>query len=394
MQDKSKAVVFIGCGYPMGGVLFLAHMGVEIYRKQENLDADFFFAAIKGESQFGFWRIVHEMIPASRIVAASTFDEVSRMIVALARRYSKVVVHTAGGWGQTKQIIAAKWRHRRDESRRIVLVGTTHSYRNDSWLRIPMSIFQYMMYRLFYRMVVFQCDYAVNRFVGGRRLIQDKRACVIPLGCETFDSFSLAAPQGGICPRVQKALSDSSVFKFVYLAEFRPGKNHRWLVTSLAPVLKSHPSSMLLLCGTGNRKMVENVVKCIHLNGVTSQVIMAGFVNRTAIPYVLSHCDCAIVPSGSETFGHNFLEPMFAKIPVLGTAVGVGVEIIQNHRTGFTISLNKVKEFRYRASFMIENREVVRKMGENAFMMVSDKYSHANVAARHVELYNQLLKEG
>ena len=107
MQEHSNAVVFIGCGFPMGGVLFLAHLGVAIAEQGRAMDADVYFAAIDQEGQAGFWEIAEKGISSERIIRAASFASLAEKIVALAHGYSKVLVHTAGGWGQTKRFVQA-----------------------------------------------------------------------------------------------------------------------------------------------------------------------------------------------------------------------------------------------------------------------------------------------
>lgn len=388
---SSKAIVFVGCGYPMGGVLFLAHMGVAIARMAKG--ADFYFAAIDRATQDGYWDVVRKDIPENQILHAPAFDELAKMTVMLAEKYAKVLVHTAGGWGQTKFVCLAKRMLPAEISRRIVLVGTTHSYRNDSRWRIPMSLLQYWMYRAYYRAVVFQCQYAAKRFCGGRRLIRCGRGEIIPLGCEEFSDAALRAPLRGLSHAVKDVLEDSSLFKFVYLAAFRPGKMHVWLISSIAKALKANPHVRLILCGTGPRSMIEEIESCIAENEISSQVLCAGLIARADIPSVLGHCSCAVVASRSETFGHNYLEPMFAGLPVIGTPVGVGAEIIKNGETGYLFSHGDEKSFQAAVERVIRHPKLAAEMGKNARRLVTHGYRHEDVAIRHVDLYQRILAE-
>ena len=394
MQETSNAVVFIGCGYPMGGVLFLAHMGVAIFKALIGEPIDLYFAAIDEESQSGFWGAVRNVFPESRIIRSNGFAGLADRIVAVANGYQRVIVHTAGGWGQTKRIRSSLMRVSRDIRNRISLVGTTHSYRNDSWLRVPMSLFQCCLYRLYYRAAIFQCSYAVDRFCGGRRLLKDGRGVIIPLGCEDFGHQESAVINEPLPGELKSVLDNPQLFKFIYLAAFRPGKNHTWLVTAMSEVLKTHQNARLILCGTGSVAIMSSVKQLISMRAVGTQVLMPGQVERSSIPCILSKCDCAVVTSSSETFGHSFLEPMFAGLPVLGTAVGVGCDIIKDGRTGKIISLKDVVGFQQAAAKMIENREQTAKMGEWAHQLVVNSYSHEAVARQHVKLYKQILSEG
>lgn len=395
MHEKSDAVIFVGCGYPMGGVLFMAHMGCAIYKASYGRAFDYYFASISEEAQKGYWELVHSQMDDSVIIEAGTFSELTVRIAELARRYNRVIIHTGGGYGQTKHFIRMRHRVGKTLARRIFFVGTTHSYRHDSILRIPMSAFQYVLYRLYYRMIVFQCQYAADRFVGGRDLIRRGMGVVVPLGCEEFDKIDETAPEGiAANAELSTALYDNKLFKFVYLAAFRPGKMHAWLVSAIAPVLRRHPETRIFLCGTGAQKVVDKVMAVIRNNGLESQIILPGKISRAEIPWLLAHCNCALVPSRAETFGHNFLEPMFAGLPVLGTRVGIGRDIIQDGETGYGFDLSNVSILQSAAEKLLSDHEAARELGRNAKAVVEKEFTHAAVARRLVQVYEDVLFGG
>lgn len=394
MQRRSKAVVYLGMTYPHGIIRHFALLAVEMQRLVERQSSfDLYFASTDGETNQNAWPMIEGVFPRERIIKTHAFENLVDRICALTDQYDRVIVHTGGGWGQTKFFIKAK-KMRRLASLRIRLVGTTHSYRNDSWMRIPMSAFQCCLYWFFYRMIVFQCQDAADRFLGGNWLIRKGLGTVIPLGCEPFVNVGVASiPLGLQQSGLSEILQDANLFKFVYLAQFRPGKMHKWLVETLAPVLKKNSSARLILCGMGNSEVIDLVKKTVRALGIESQVVVPGQVRRDEVPWLLAHVNCAIVPSRAETFGHNFLEPMFAGLPVLGTRVGIGKEIVKDGETGFGFSLNNKSELQEAAAYLIAHREEAVKMGGRAKKYVSFRYRHSDVAGRMVELYRKLLDE-
>lgn len=395
MHEKSDAVVFIGCGYPMGGVLFMAHMGCAIYKASQGRAFDYYFASISEEAQKGYWNLVHSQMDDSVIIKAGTFCELTEQIAELAKRYHRVIVHTGGGYGQTKHFVRMRHRIGKTLARRLVFLGTTHSYRHDSFLRIPMSAFQYVLYRMYYRKIVFQCQYAADRFVGGRDLIKRGMGVVVPLGCEEFGKIGELAPEGiSANNELSSVLHDKKLFKFVYLAAFRPGKMHAWLVRAIAPVLRRHPESRIIFCGTGAKKVVDGVMATISKNRLESQIILPGKIPRAEIPWLLAHCDCAVVPSRAETFGHNFLESMFAGLPVLGTRVGIGRDIIRDGETGYGFVLSDVSTLQIAAEKLLSDPETTHKMGCRAKERVGEEFTHAAVARRLVKVYEDILSDG
>lgn len=394
MQRKSDAVVFIGMVYPWGGIRHFALLGCELYKARSS-SVDFYYAAITREADKGCWQLVRGVVSEDYIIEEPNFALLVDHIVGLLKDYHHLIVHTGGGWGQTKYFIKALRHLHKNERCRIHLIATTHSYRHDSALRVPMSAFQWVLYHLYYDKVVFQCQYAADRFVGGKSLLRDGKGVVVPLGCEPFGELASEVP-AGIAPKktLLALLQSDRLFKFVYLAGFRPGKMHGWLVRALAPVLKRHPAVRVLFCGTGDQSVIDDTVAVIRSEGLSDQILLAGQIARNEVPWLLAHCDCAVVPSRAETFGHNFLEPMFAGLPVLGTRVGIGRDIIKDGETGYVFELGGPFSLRTAAEKLLSDVSAVRKMGKRAKALVENDFTHAAVSRQLVKVYSDILEEG
>jgi glycosyltransferase involved in cell wall biosynthesis len=120
---------------------------------------------------------------------------------------------------------------------------------------------------------------------------------------------------------------------------------------------------------------------------------MPGQIPRYEVPWLLHHVNCALVPSRAETFGHNFIEPMFASLPVVGTRVGIGREVILDGETGFGFSLKNPKEFSSAVQILAENPELAKDMGRRAHELVSKRFRHSDVAKLIVDVYRKLMNE-
>ena len=383
---NANAVVFLGMVYPWGIIRHFALLGIELFK--ECGEMDYYFASIRREPDKGAWQLVKATIPMDSLIETDTFQQLVDRIATLFTSYSKVLVHCGGGWGQTKAFLPLRKRY----GKRLVLVGTTHSYRHDSAMRIPMSAFQSLLYLRYYDKIVFQCHYAADKFWGSRMLFAAGKGIIIPLGCEPFDNISLETPlgitsKGGLA----EILRDNSLFKFVYLAGFRPGKMHVWLVHAMAPVLRKNPKARVLFCGTGEESVIEATRAAIRREGLNQQILLVGQISREEVPWLLKHCNCAVVPSRAETFGHNFLEPMFAGLPVLGTPVGIGRDIIKEGETGYTFTLSRKDTISAKAEFLLSDIAKARDMGQTAKRLVSERFTHTAVARQLSNLYRQLL---
>lgn len=385
---SDSAVVFIGMVYPWGGVRHLALLGAELAKCQAKYD--FHFASCV-RADPGFWDIVDSALPGERKIVANDFSSLTRQVVGLANAYRRVIVHTGGGWGQTREFLTARMALPRAKRERVEFVATTHSYRNESWLRIPVSIAQCGLYTLFYRKVIFQCQYALDRFWGGSLLRSLGKISIVPLGCELFSETSDNIPREIEQIGLADLLQNRRIFKFVYLAGFRPGKNHIWLVRAMESVLKAHSDVRLLMFGNPAGNVYGEVQRIVSELGLSGQVALPGKIPRSVIPWLLQHVDCAIVPSSSETFGHCFLEPMFAGIPVLGTNVGVAQDIIKEGETGFKFSLKSMSSLQNCVERVLSQKGLVKELGRRAKLSVECVYTHAAVARKLSAVYREIL---
>ena len=387
MQRKSDAVVFLGMVYPWGIIRHFALLGIELAKACD--DVDYFFASISRAPDKGAWELVKAVIPPGAIIETATFAELVEACEKLFADYGHVLIHCGGGWGQTKAFIPL----RKKFGKRLILVGTTHSYRHDSAMRIPMSAFQSLLYLRYYDKIVFQCQYAADKFWGARLLFAANKGIVIPLGCESFEDV-LPEPPKGIAAndKLLPLLQDEELFKFVYLAGFRPGKKHVWLVHTIASVLRRYPQARVLFCGTGDPAVIEATAAAIREEKMEQQVLIVGQVERQEVPWLLIHSNCAVVPSRAETFGHNFLEPMFAGLPVLGTRVGIGRDIIKDRETGMGFSLRDPRSMQSAAEYILSNPDETKRMGAAAKKLVEHHFRHSDVARQLNLLYRGLLE--
>ena len=390
MSDmRRSAVVFIGMTYPHGITRHFAFLGIEINKcLQSDCDTDCYYASTDGETGQDAWPMVERDFTPEFIIKTGTFSDLTTRIEALLCKYDCVLVHSGGGKGQVEHFKHLKKKF----GKRFQHVVTTHSYRHDSsLLRVPMSMFQYFLYSKYADMVVFQCPYAVRRFVGGERLLARGKGCVIPLGCEEFQTLSSGAPVVFTGKPWLSDFMDAATIKFVYLAGFRPGKKHLWLVNAVAPLLKDNPKVRVFFCGRLGGEVAIKVQKRIMDLGLEGQIICTDQVPRADVPWVLQHSNVALVPSAAETFGHNYIEPMFAGLPVLGTRTGAGEYAVQDYRTGLGFSLSDVRSFRLAFNYFLGHPDESRMMGSYAMELAKKEFSQSSVAEGLVRMYKHLI---
>lgn len=384
---SKNCVVYMGMMFPAEIIRHFALFARAEKKLMDEAGVDFYFAAVKTETKQNAWPIVYEAFPKEKIIDESTYSGVVSHIESLFEKYNRVVLHFQGGWSMLKPLCPLKKRFKD----RFLIIAVTQYYRNDSWLRIPMSIFQYCVYSKYVDLVNFQSPFSVRKFVGGQKLYQAGKGTVIPMGCEAFPEVRKKAPESLRKAGVASLLEDASIFKFVYLAAFRAGKRHEWLVRAVAEELKKHPDVRLLFCGQGSKVCIDNVRAAIRQLHVEEQVVLPGQIPHEDLPWLLAHCNCAIIPSVSETFGHAFVEPMMAGLPILGTRVGAGEYVIRDYETGISFELGAPLTLRRGFRVLVENRKATKQMGETARRLAEIMFSFEEVAKMWAGIYLEMV---
>lgn len=382
-----NAVLFVGYSTNMGLTYHLAHLAVALREAAEGREPRIILASTPGEQNVGLWEKVRSGFPEADIcVFSKDFEPVTKVAEEILKDHDSLVIHVQG-FHQFKSALPAKLAH----PNRVKIVATMHSFKLGSWKRYPTSYVISKSYRRHTDFTIFLCPFAVDRFVGSGSLFRQGRAGIIPLGVEAWPAEKLNPPECPVGePDLRELLTEEGAFRFVYLANFHRPKGHRWLAEGMAPVLKKHTHGRLLLLGEGS--MLAKTKRLVQELGVAEQVFFPGRIDRNHVPWVLTRCHVGIVATKTETFGHNYAEPMVAGLPVLGTRIGVGRWLIQDYITGMGMRWGDRKALCKAAEFLIENPDAAKEMGCNAQALVRPHFTWPKVANAYLRLYKSLMK--
>ncbi|MAP55558.1 glycosyltransferase [Altibacter sp.] len=113
----------------------------------------------------------------------------------------------------------------------------------------------------------------------------------------------------------------------VYVAGFRPVKNHLQLITHLEEYLKSNHKHLVLVGDGPLRPEIETLIRS---RGLTSHVVLMGNLTN---PYpVIANAKASLMVSSSESFSLVVVESMALGVPVIATDCGGPREILLPNR--------------------------------------------------------------
>jgi L-malate glycosyltransferase len=171
----------------------------------------------------------------------------------------------------------------------------------------------------------YRCAHAVvaNSNAAGRQLasegIRSDRIRIIPNGIsiEQFGARSDVRP----------------ISTVLTVANLRKEKAHEVLLLAAARLTIRHPQLQFLIAGDGPR-MAE-------LRGLTEKLGLGASVrflgHRQDVPALLAQADAFVLPSRSEAFPNGAIEAMAAGLPVIASATGGLLDLIEDGHTGLLV---------------------------------------------------------
>ena len=379
MRDK-KYVVLYGCSEGMGLTYHLTDMAIALAAKMApHPELEFHLVSTRGEQQSGQWDTIFRHIEQNRAHRFDDLAAISTFVESLLTKpeAQKVIVLTQGV-GHLSTMLSLK----RKYGNRLFLAIRLNSFRNGAWYRPLYTWGLSFLLAKYCDFVNFQSDYSADIFVNAKKIFNAGIGGTIPLGCSRPPLIVTEHRE------LRELFENEKLVKFIYLAQFYSHKNHLWIVDSLRDILAKNDNIRIVFLGDGI--LVDKIKARICRFQLEDKILCPGRIHRSFIPWILERADCALVASKAETFGHNYLEPMFFGTPVIGTDAGIGREIIKDFYTGFLIKNFSEKQLRNAVGFFIKHPERFKSFGENAQNLVHEVFSWEAVAQRYVDFIKNI----
>jgi len=163
-------------------------------------------------------------------------------------------------------------------------------------------------------------------------------------------------------------------------------KGFRQLVAAFSHLRARDYHRLVALVFGAGRAPRWNVPNC--------RLIMVGHLDDTGRQAdVYSAADLFVVPSLVEVFGLTGLEAMACSTPVVAFASGGIADYVRPMQTGLLAKVGDSQDLARQIDWLIERPRHRRRMGENGRQMVCQEFDIRQQAARHIELYRELLQE-
>lgn len=135
-----------------------------------------------------------------------------------------------------------------------------------------------------------------------------------------------------------------------------------------------------------DKELIEALIDELNLQ---ERVHLKGLIGHDVMPKYLKACDIFIRPSRSEGMGNSFVEAMAAGIPVIATQEGGIADFLYDEKrnpgqkpTGWAVDCDSPEQIAAAVKDIIEHKEKVRMVSENALQLVVTRYDWNLIAKK------------
>lgn len=299
MNSKNKKILYFASSKGIGFTSHLSDLAINktLYHKF------IFISGEKCQTPGAFEKL--DALKVSR-ETIQTLDHSKKIIKhltrfsAITKKHSPVIVHAQTNYQLLLASILKPYFGYK-------IIQTIHAFNNGK-KGIKMALtkaYLNVMCKIFADKIIFQSKYVEDNFASLKY-----KSCRLPMGYEG--------------PGKCQPKSLSQPIAIIYAAKFHAAKNHKWLIENLASHLEVN-NWLLILPGDGAE--LDNIRNLVNDKALTDRVHLPGWVNREDIEELYQAAQIAVVPSNSETLGHNIIEPLSYGIPVISFPVGIAPDI-------------------------------------------------------------------
>lgn len=168
-------------------------------------------------------------------------------------------------------------------------------------------------------------------------------------------------------------------------------KDQTLLARAFVAALQKQPAlaDRLRLVMIGEGPLRAEALALLDAAGVGQFAWLPG--ERNDVPDVLRGLDCFVLPSLAEGISNTILEAMASGLPVIATAVGGNVELIDAGVTGDLVPAADPDALAARIVARATDPDAARELGRNGRQVIEQNYSLEAMVNRYHRLYDSLL---
>ncbi len=224
------------------------------------------------------------------------------------------------------------------------------------------------------------------------KVVANSRAAADRLRLERVPAGRVATVANGIdscafaATRSRRPLRNVTV-----VANLRKEKAHDVLIDAAPEVLRHFPDAHFDIVGAGPE--LETLKARAAAQGVMHAFAFIGY--EPNVPQRLGDADIFVLPSRSEAFPNAVLEAMSAGLPIVASAVGGILELIDDGRTGLLVPPGDPHTLAHGICRLMASRTLSAALGKAACQEVQGRYSFDRMTSAFEAIYlSELTRRG
>jgi glycosyltransferase involved in cell wall biosynthesis len=173
------------------------------------------------------------------------------------------------------------------------------------------------------------------------------------------------------------------------VAYFREDKDHLTFLRAAHGVLSAVPSARFCLVGSGPLEPV--VREWAHRLEIADRVEFRGCLQGEALRAAVTAWRVSVLASKAEGLPNAVLEAMAAGRPVVATAVGGMMEVVEDGVTGFLVPPDDPGTLAERMVRLLKDPSLARAMGQRGRRKVAEEFTAERMAHEFAGLYRDLV---
>lgn len=220
------------------------------------------------------------------------------------------------------------------------------------------------------------------------KICPDRKIKVIPLGFD-LEKFRVNLGEKRKEIRAKYALREDEVAVAI-IGRLAPIKNHDFFLSVVNSLLEQGISNVrFFIVGDGELKDHVTASSMEINQRFGEKVVLTSWIRDIAS--FNAGMDVICLTSNNEGTPVSLIEAQACNVPVITTDVGGVRDIVSEGHTGYIIPKGDLKQFAQKLGLLIENEEIRRKMSQNGWDFVREKFNYTRLATDMEKYYRELL---
>jgi glycosyltransferase involved in cell wall biosynthesis len=177
------------------------------------------------------------------------------------------------------------------------------------------------------------------------------------------------------------------------LSRLSQAKGVDYFLEAAALVARRHPAAHFLIVGdssadAGGAAYRVSLQHAVERLGLAGRVTFTGF--RCDVPDLLSLVTVSVLPSLSEGLSNVIIESMAAGLPVVATAVGGNLELVEDGVTGFLVPARDAAALARAVDPLLADLELAARLGDAGRRRAEERFSLGAMVRSTESLYVDL----